>query len=59
MLKNDPPSGTPLRIIKENRTGKLIRPLKKYWTDRPEDEFEIEYPDGARKIVRRDEIEQI
>ena len=57
MLANDPPAGTPVRILRDSRVGKMIRPLRSHVTDRAGDQFWIEMPDGTRVVVRRDEIE--
>lgn len=64
MLKNDPPPGTAIRttttVRKHGRgtKGRLVKPLRRYPVDRPDDEFEIEI-DGERLIVRREDIEEI
>jgi hypothetical protein len=63
MLANDPPPGTKVRFLREVRTarrsdiGKLVRPLQKYWVDRPDDEFEVDVG-GVVLRVRRDDIEK-
>lgn len=61
-MKNDPPSGTVVRFVRDvktvkvKETAKLIRPLAKYVTERPGDEFEVEY-NRERMIVQRQDIE--
>lgn len=62
MLKDDPPSGTTVRVLGQLRKAKtndiatLIRPLGIYKEDRPEDAFEIEFQ-GERMVVERRDIE--
>ena len=62
MLRNDPPSGTKVRFTKDLREAKtddtavLVKSLRKYVTDRPEDEFEVDFR-GSRMTVRRQDIE--
>jgi hypothetical protein len=63
MLKNDPPSGTPIRFLTEIRKaardsiGKLVRPRRTYLTETADDEFEVDFG-GERYIVRRRDIEE-
>jgi hypothetical protein len=62
MLKNDPPPGTKIKFLRDVREAKsqetatLVRAMREYETDRPEDEFEIEYR-GEQMIVQRQDIE--
>ena len=64
MLRNEPPPGTRVRFTKEARkaaafeTATLVGPLRKYYEDRGDDQFTVEYR-GERIIVSRVEIEQI
>ena len=63
MLKNDPPPGTKIRFLRAVRKAKayekasLLRAIRKYDVDRPEDEFEVEYL-GERMTVQRQDIEE-
>jgi len=63
MLKNDPPEGTKVRFTRELResrgaaVGSLVRPLRKYYVERSEDEFVVEFG-GERITVQRHEIEE-
>jgi hypothetical protein len=60
MLKNDPPPGTNVRFTSApDRRAVLVGPVRKYYVDRPEDEFQIELPDGRRQTVRREQIELV
>ena len=62
MLKNDPPSGTIVKFVKDVRKAKaqetavLRKPLQKYTVDRPLDEFELLYR-GELMTVQRQDIE--
>ncbi len=62
MLKNDPPSGTKVRFLREllkartNDTAILLRALRKYTVESPEDQFEVEFR-GERLVVQRRDIE--
>lgn len=53
-------ASTSVRFLREARKaksgsiGKLVRPLRKYETDRPEDEFEVEYLGEKVTVQRRD-----
>ena len=64
MLKNDPPPGTVVRFVREVRkarpqaTATLIGSVRKYVTEGPLDEFEVDYR-GERMIVARRDIELI
>ena len=63
MLDNDPPPGTPVRFLTEVRkarrgnVGKLVRPLRTYYVERPDDEFEVSF-EGEIIVVKRSEIEK-
>ena len=63
MLTNLPPEGTIVRFTRAVRTAKalqtarLIRPLRKYETDQPADQFEVDFG-GERWIVMRTDIEE-
>lgn len=63
MLRNEPPVGTQIRFTKLARKvaareiATLIGPLQKYYEDRREDQFHVEYR-GQRMIVSREEIEE-
>ena len=63
MLENDPPPGTQVRMVREvkkARTGniaKLVRAVRKYDMERPEDEFIIEF-EGEQITVQRRDIEK-
>ena len=62
MLKNDPPPGTKVRLVREVRkirareTGTLVR-KGNYLTVRASDEFVVDV-NGEQVTVRRDEIEE-
>jgi len=62
MLRNDPPSGTKVRFLRDlqkaraNATAVLVRPLGEYTVDRPEDRFEVDFQ-GERVVVQRQDIE--
>jgi hypothetical protein len=63
MLKNDPPPGTQVRFTRQFRKiaareiATLVGPLQKYYEDRSEDQFIVEYR-GERVTVAREEIEE-
>lgn len=63
MLDNDPPPGTQVRMVREvkkARTGniaKLVRAVRHYTVERPEDEFIIEFG-GEQITVQRRDIEK-
>lgn len=63
MLRNEPPPGTRVKFTSLARkvaayeTGTLVGPLRKYYEDRAEDQFVVEYQ-GQRLTVSRDEIEE-
>lgn len=63
MLDNDPPPGTQVRFTRLARKAAareiatLVRPLQKYFVDRPEDQFVVRYK-GQEITVSRDEIER-
>jgi hypothetical protein len=60
MLKNDPPPGTKVRFLREVRkakfgaVGTLVRPVRKYLEDRPEDEFVVKLGEDEITAQRRD-----
>ena len=62
MLKNDPPPGTSVRLVRDVRKAvrgsraTLRRAIKKYTEDKPNDLFEIEYL-GEILTVERQDIE--
>ena len=62
MLKNDPPSGTLVKFVREvkkaksQETAKLVRAVRKYEVERPSDEFEVDFQ-GERMVVQRQDIE--
>jgi hypothetical protein len=62
MLKNDPPPGTKVRLVREVRkirareTGTLVQ-KGNYLTERASDEFLVDV-NGEQVTVRRDEIEE-
>jgi hypothetical protein len=67
MLQNDPPPGTPVRLLKDVTSGfrtlkaytpaTLVKALQKYIEDRPEDLFDIRI--GTDVVtVRRSDIEK-
>lgn len=63
MLRNDPPAGTKITFLRSLQKveayerATLIRPVAKYYIDRPEDLFEVEYR-GERMIVERRDIQE-
>ena len=64
MLENDPPPGTRVRFVREVRkakaydTASLVRPVRKYDIDRPDDQFVVDYR-GEQMTVERRDIEKI
>jgi hypothetical protein len=62
MLKDDPPPGTKVRMLRDvglakaQSTATLVRALGLYKVELPEDQFEIEYR-GEYVIVQRQDIE--
>jgi hypothetical protein len=46
-----------LRKSRGSAIGNLVRSLRKYYVDNPEDEFEVEFG-GERITVKRQEIEE-
>ena len=62
MLKDDPPPGTKVTLLRDVGLAKsrsiatLVRPLRAYYIERPEDEFQIEYR-GQLLTVRREDVE--
>lgn len=63
MLANDPPKGTEVRFLREvekaarGNVGRLVGPLRKYFTESADDEFEVEFM-GEKIIVRRSDIDK-
>lgn len=59
MLKNDPPPGTQVRILRTGEKARLLRPvsIRKDVVDHPDDEFAVRLPSGQELVVRRSEIE--
>jgi hypothetical protein len=53
MLKNNPPPGTAVQIVRTGELATLIRPLRKLREDRPDDEFQIRLASGAVMTVLR------
>ena len=64
MLRNDPPQGTRVKFIRQvrevkaNEIASLVRAVRKYEVDNPEDEFEVEYH-GMQMFVERQDIEEV
>lgn len=62
MLKDDPPPGTKVTLLRDVGLAKsrsiatLVQPLRAYYIERPEDEFQIEHR-GQLLTVRREDIE--
>ena len=63
-MNNDPPPGTRVMFLREIRkarrydVGTLIAPMRKYLTERADDEFIVRF-EGEETIVHRQDIEQI
>jgi hypothetical protein len=61
MLKNDPPPGTKVIFTRNVQkaaaydVATLVKPLRTYFTERAEDEFEVEFR-GERFTVQRQDI---
>ena len=46
-----------IREVKANEIASLVRAVRKYEVDNPEDEFEVEYR-GMQMFVERQDIEE-
>jgi hypothetical protein len=63
MLKNDPPPGTKLKFVRQVQKAArhdpavLVRALRKYETESPNDLFEVTYK-GTNMIVERQDIQK-